>query len=209
MSAMGRVSDAKDRLLDAAIKLVWRNSYGAVSVEDICHEAGVKKGSFYHFFPGKNELVAAAFRRLWASNRPELDRIFSPSVPPMERLRAFFAHVGAKQKVFREETGFVLGCPFSSIGTELVAPGANDGGLRASIQELVRGKVCYIESALRDAMADGTIPKGNAPALAQTLYLYLEGALAQARIQNDLSLLDDLESNGLRLLGYQPAGAAV
>ena len=70
---MGRVSDAKDRLLDAAIKLVWRNSYGAVSVEDICHEAGVKKGSFYHFFPGKNELVAAAFRQYWVDLRPELD----------------------------------------------------------------------------------------------------------------------------------------
>jgi TetR/AcrR family transcriptional repressor of nem operon len=103
----------------------------------------------------------------------------------------------------------VLGCPFSSIGTELVAPGADDGGLRAAIQELVRGKVRYLESALRDAMADGSIPKGNATALAQTLYLYMEGALAQARIQNDLSLLSDIEENGLRLIGYQPVAAAV
>lgn len=206
---MGRVSDAKDRLLDAAIKLVWRNSYGAVSVEDICHEAGVKKGSFYHFFPGKNELVAAAFRHLWASVRPRYDRIFSPSVPPIERLRGFFAEINSKQKDLCQETGCVLGCPFSSIGTELVAPGANDGGLRAAIQELVRGKVCYIESALRDAMADGSIPKGDAPALARTLYLYLEGAMAQARIQNDLSMLDDIEENGLRLIGYQPVAAAV
>ena len=58
-------------------------------------------------------------------------------------------------------------------------------------------------------MADGSIPKGNAPALAKTLYLYLEGALAQSRIQNDLSLLDDMEENGLRLIGYQPATATV
>jgi TetR/AcrR family transcriptional repressor of nem operon len=206
---MGRVSDAKDRLLDAAIRLVWRNSYGAVSVEDICNQAGVKKGSFYHFFPGKNELVAAAFRRLWADIRPEYDRIFSPSVPPIERLRGFFAHVRAKQKLLREESGCVLGCAFASIGTELVAPGENDGGLRTAIQELVRGKVCYLESALRDAMADGSIPKGDAPKQARMLYLYLEGALGQARIQNDLSLLDDVEENGLRLIGYQPATAAV
>jgi TetR/AcrR family transcriptional repressor of nem operon len=206
---MGRVSNAKDRLLDAAIKLVWRNSYGAVSVEDICNQAGVKKGSFYHFFPGKNELVAAAFRRLWADLRPEYDGIFSPSVAPIERLRSFLAHVTAKQKQLSQETGRVLGCPFSSIGTELVAPGENDGGLRAAIQELVRGKVCYLESALRDAMADGSIPKGDAPRQARMLYLYLEGALGQARIQNDLSLLDDVEENGLRLIGYQPATAAV
>src|SRR4030095_1420809 len=187
---MGRVSDAKDRLLDAAIKLVWRNSYGAVSVEDMSKEARVKKGSFYHFFPGKNELVAAPFRHYWANSRPEYDRVFSPSVPPIERLRGFFAQITAKQKSLHEETGCVLGCPFSSIGTELVSPGANDGGLRTAIQELVRGKVRYIDSALRDAMAEGSIPEGNAAALARTLFLYLEGAMAQARIENDLRLLD-------------------
>src|SRR2546423_4525349 len=132
---MGRVSDAKDRLLDAAIKLVWRNSYGAVSVEDIGEEAGVKKGSFYHFFPGKNELVAAAFRHLWVTNRPELDRIFSPSVPPIKRLRGYLAYVSTRQKQLCKEAGCVLGCLFSSIGTELTAPGANDGGLRDAIQE--------------------------------------------------------------------------
>ena len=206
---MGRVSDAKDRLLEAAITLVWRSSYGAVSVDDICREAGVKKGSFYHFFPGKNELMAAAFRRLWANHRPNLDRVFSPSVPPIERLRNFFAQVKGNQKSLHAETGCVLGCPFCSIGTELVGPGPDDGGLRAAIQELVRGKLCYLESALRDAMAEGSIPKGNAPALAKTLYLYIEGALAQARVQNDLRLLDDLEENGLRLIGYQPAAVAV
>src|SRR5882672_7299124 len=148
---MGRVSDAKDRLLDAAIKLVWRNSYGAVSVEDICHEAGVKKGSFYHFFPGKNELVAAAFRQYWVDLRPELDEIFSPTMAPIQRLRLFFMRILTKQRELREETGCILGCPFSSIGTEMLAPGADDGGLREAIQELVRGKVIYIESALRDA----------------------------------------------------------
>jgi TetR/AcrR family transcriptional repressor of nem operon len=202
---MGRVSDAKDRLLDAAIKLVWRNSFGAVSVDDICKEAGVKKGSFYHFFPGKNELVAAAFRRLWVNARPDLDRIFSSSVPPVDRLRGFFAHALERQKQLHKESGCVLGCPFSSIGTELIAPDADDGGLREAIHELIRGKVRYLESALRDAMADGSIPKGNADAMARTLYLYVEGALAQARIQNDLNLLNDLEENGLRLIGFQLA----
>src|SRR5688572_1129594 len=204
---MGRVSDARDRLLDAAIKLVWRNSYGAVSVEDICQDAGVKKGSFYHFFPGKNELVAAAFRQFWAKHRPEYDRIFSPSVPPVDRLRTFFAHVLDRQKCMRDEAGCVLGCPFSSIGTELISHRGDDGGLRDAIQELVRGKVRYLESALRDAMADGSIPKGDAPALAKMLYLYLEGAMAQARIQNDVEFLGDVEENAMRLIGFQPSAA--
>ena len=105
----------------------------------------------------------------------------------------------------QEETGCILGCPFASIGTELIAPGATDGGMRDAIQGLIRTKVRYIESALRDAMAEGSIPKGNASALAQTLYLYVEGAVAHARIQNDVEFLKGIEENGLRLIGFQPA----
>jgi TetR/AcrR family transcriptional repressor of nem operon len=205
---MGRVSDAKDRLLEAATKLVWRSSFGAVSVEDICQEAGVKKGSFYHFFPGKNELVAAAFRRLGENIRPEYDRIFSPRVAPVERLRNFFAYLIDKQKRMHVETGCVLGCPFASIGTELVAPDGNDGGLRDAIHELIGTKLCYLESAIRDAIAEGSIRKADAAALAKTLYLYMEGAIAHARIQNDPKLLDDIEENGMRLIGFEPAETA-
>jgi TetR/AcrR family transcriptional repressor of nem operon len=105
----------------------------------------------------------------------------------------------------RQETGRVLGCPFASIGTELIAPGENDGGLRDAIQELVRGKMRYIESAIRDAMSEGSIQQSNAAALAETVYLYIEGALSQARIQNDLKLLNRLDENALRLIGFQPA----
>ena len=56
---MGRVSDAKQRLLQATIDLIWQNSYGAVTVDNICERAGVKKGSFYYFFPSKTDLVVA------------------------------------------------------------------------------------------------------------------------------------------------------
>src|SRR3954449_12520784 len=140
---MAKVCETREKLLNAAIKLVWRSSSAAVSVEDICQEAGVKKGSFYHFFPGKNELVAAAFRKLWADLRPEYDRIFSPTVPPVDRLKMFYAQIYERQHRLREETGCVLGCPFASIGTELVSIGSNDGGLRDAIQELVRGKMRY------------------------------------------------------------------
>ncbi len=48
---MGRTSVAKEKLLQVAFDLIWQQSYGSVSVDDICERAKVKKGSFYHFFP--------------------------------------------------------------------------------------------------------------------------------------------------------------
>ena len=57
---MPRVSDMKKRLMDAAMDLIWENSYAATSVDAICERAGAKKGSFYYFFKSKSELAAAA-----------------------------------------------------------------------------------------------------------------------------------------------------
>ena len=50
----------KEHLTDAAMDLIWENSYGATSVDAICERAGAKKGSFYYFFKSKSELAAAA-----------------------------------------------------------------------------------------------------------------------------------------------------
>src|SRR5256886_15882489 len=87
---MPRVSDMKERLTDAAMDLIWENSYGATSVDAICDRAGAKKGSFYYFFKSKSELAAAALEADWSKKKAEMDTIFSPTVPPVERLpRAF------------------------------------------------------------------------------------------------------------------------
>ncbi len=66
---MGRTSDARERLVQSAIDLIWQASYGAVGVDAICERAGVKKGSFYHFFASKDELVVAALDALPGTGR--------------------------------------------------------------------------------------------------------------------------------------------
>lgn len=79
---MGRVSDAKQRLMDAVLDLIWSGSYGTTTIDDICEKAGVKKGSFYYFFESKAELAAEAFEESWKDKRIELDTMFSPRFLP-------------------------------------------------------------------------------------------------------------------------------
>ena len=90
---MPRVSDMKDRLMQAAMDLMWQNNYAAASVDAICERAGAKKGSFYHFFKSKSQLAAAALEADWNKKQAEMDRIFSPTVPPLERLDRYFEFV--------------------------------------------------------------------------------------------------------------------
>ena len=41
---MGRVSDAKQKLMDAVTELIWHGSYRGTTIDQICEKAGVKKG---------------------------------------------------------------------------------------------------------------------------------------------------------------------
>ena len=39
---MGRVSDAKEKLMEAVKELIWTGSYGSTTIDQICDKAGVK-----------------------------------------------------------------------------------------------------------------------------------------------------------------------
>ena len=57
---MPRAPSARTRLLDAALKLIRQRGYDAVAVDDLCREAGVTKGAFFHHFSSKEALAVAA-----------------------------------------------------------------------------------------------------------------------------------------------------
>jgi TetR/AcrR family transcriptional repressor of nem operon len=204
---MPRASTAKERLMDAAMELIWEHSYGATSVDAICERANVRKGSFYYFFKSKSELAAAALEADWQKNSGDLDRIFSPTVPPLDRFRKYFDFVYAKLAALKERCGAVLGCPLFALGSEVCT---QDAVLRDKIREILGRKQKYYESAIRDAHALGLIDAPDAAAKAQMMFAYFQGVLTQARIQNDVEVLRQLYPAMLDLLDAkdpQPAGA--
>jgi TetR/AcrR family transcriptional regulator, transcriptional repressor for nem operon len=195
---MPRTSTAKERLTDAALKMIWGNSYGATSVDAICDKAHVKKGSFYYFFKSKSDLAVAALDADWQAHRARLDSIFSPTVPPLERLQRYFEFSYQHMLEIKEECGAVLGCPFNTLGSEVCT---QDTRLRDKIHEILDRKLTYFESAIRDAHAEGLIVAPDAKAKAKTLFMFIQGALTQARIQNNLEILRDIYPCALDLLG--------
>ena len=201
---MPRVSDMKERLLDAAMDLIWENSYGATSVDAICDRAGAKKGSFYYFFKSKSELAAAALEDCWNKKRAEMDSIFSPTVPPLERFNRYFDFVHERLAEVQKKCGSILGCPFISVGSEV---STQDQIVRETIDRIMDRKVNYFVSAVRDAAAEGLIDAPDPVAKARALFSCYQGMMAQARIQNDIELLRGFKEVAMEVLGVKRASA--
>jgi TetR/AcrR family transcriptional regulator, transcriptional repressor for nem operon len=197
---MGRVSDAKERLMGAVRELIWTGSYGSTTIDQICDKAGVKKGSFYYFFDSKADLAATALDAEWETRRPELDSLFSPTVPPLERLRKYCEYGYRFQAEIKAKCGCVLGCPLFTLGAEV---STQEDQLRKKIQAILDYKRKYLESAIRDAHAAGVIHAPDAAAKARMLFAYYEGLLTEARIQNSLEVLREAIPGTFELLGVK------
>ena len=54
-----RSEETRSRILESAIKLFSARGFNAASVADICKDAGISKGAFYHHFESKQALFLA------------------------------------------------------------------------------------------------------------------------------------------------------
>ena len=193
------VSNTKRKLIEAAHALIWANSYAQVSVDDICKEAGVLKGSFYHFFPTKADLAAAALEDKWSAGCETFDSIFKQHATAPAQLRAVCKEILAKQKSGLEATGAVCGCPYATLASEL--SGDNDAlcQLSEKMSESFRG---YYEKILKNAAKEKLIPSSDLGRIARAMHAYTIGAMMQARLTNSLtSVGKDLELALLTLSG--------
>lgn len=50
--------ETKERIFQAAIRILQKSGYENLSIKNICEEAGVSNGSFYHHFKTKDDLLS-------------------------------------------------------------------------------------------------------------------------------------------------------
>tara|TARA_B100001989_G_C24517789_1_gene454142 strand:+ start:378 stop:1025 length:648 start_codon:yes stop_codon:yes gene_type:complete len=200
---MGRApTDTKQKLIETAIELIWRESYNGVSVDEICKKADVKKGSFYHYFPSKAHLAVETMDSCMEETKIKYDDIFSPVRTPIERFQLMVQHVIDQQKEILAELGHVCGCPFATLGSEMAA---QEGEIGQKINEICAKKTAYYQSTLRDLRAQGLVDTDiNIAVKADEIFSFIIGQLIMARIKNDLSFIEDnLEKALFDLIGVK------
>ena len=73
--------NTRGKIIDAAWRLFYRQGYDDTTVEEIIEESGTSRGSFYHYFPGKDDLLSTLadvfdrkYEALMQTMDPEMDR---------------------------------------------------------------------------------------------------------------------------------------
>ena len=79
--AQHRGEETRSRILDAAVKRFAIAGYDAASVDEICTEAGVSKGAFYHHFPTKQAVFLALMQGWLAMIDLGMEAVHQDSVP--------------------------------------------------------------------------------------------------------------------------------
>ena len=198
MLSMGRTSDAKERLLTNGGALIHQRGYAAVGIADACAAAGVKKGSFYHFFPSKVDFVLDVLDRYSADTAAALDRLANGAGPPLERLSAYFDGLTAYHTALLAKYDKVIGCPIGNLTLEMstLEPELRDR-LRARFD---RDRAAFAK-LIQDAIDSGDIRPQNADESAGALLAYIEGVMLLSKAHNNLGMLAGVRANAFRLLG--------
>jgi TetR/AcrR family transcriptional repressor of nem operon len=175
--------NTRDRIVLAGLRLFAAKGYQSTSIVDLLQEADAHSGSFYHFFPTKQDLLLAVLKTYRDGIEPML---LAPAwdgiVDPIAKV---FALLAAYRRAL-ESSGCTYGCPIGSLALELHEP---DPPVRELLAVNFSGWVSHIRACL-DA-ARSRLPRSvDTEQLATFVLTTMEGGVMQARTHRSLSAFD-------------------
>jgi TetR/AcrR family transcriptional repressor of nem operon len=167
---------SKAKLLDATIKVVRTKGYNAMRIEDVCAEAGVTKGSFFHHFKSKDDLALAAMEQ-WKTNAGDLfaNAPYHLATDPLDRV---LAYVDFRKTILTGElpefTCFA--------GTMVQETYATNPRLQAACESSICGHAKTLEADIEAAMRKYRVPEEvTAGSLARHTQCVIQGAFILAK----------------------------
>lgn len=198
---MPRCSDARDRLLASAAKLIRERGYAAVSVADICNEADLKKGSFYHFFPSKRDLVLATIDEFEARHQAGIRDALAHGGTVAELLTRMFDVIADGMCTSAAADGCVRGCPMANLALEI---SDRDEAIRAKL-DAIFGRWCTgVEAVLRHGRDAQDLALANPDAAARAIVALVEGAILLAKTSNDPNVVRKIAPSALAIVAGAP-----
>ena len=174
----------REKLLDASFVLIREKGYSATSVDELCAEAGVTKGAFFHHFPSKDALAVAAANR-WS----EISETLFQTAPyhrhrdPLDRV---LGYLDFRKALLKGEVAEFT-CLAGTMVQEVYRTHAE---IREACEASISGNATMVEADIAEAMKlYGVRAKWSAQSLALHTQAVLQGAfiLAKAKGRADVA----------------------
>jgi AcrR family transcriptional regulator len=173
----------RQRIVMTAMELFWEKGFQSTSIADILSRSQVHSGSLYHFFPGKQDVLAAVLEAYRDGIEEWLLRpAWSGVDDPIDRIFALLD--GYRTQLVTTECTY--GCPIGSLALELHEP---DPNIRKLLSANFANWTAAIERCLNEA--GDRLPRGlDRRRLAEFTLTVMEGAIMQARTYRDIKSFD-------------------
>jgi AcrR family transcriptional regulator len=167
--ASEHATEMRDRILEAAHRVMVTGGYRGTTMPAIASEAGVSVGLLYRYFPGKAELYLAMCELVTQQQLDELAAHIGRIDDPRERLAAAVRH-------------YVTGLDTEHWGT-IVTAGWAEADVSPGLRDLLRRRCDQVRAFaamfLREAIARGEVePDLDVDELSTATAMLLDGVIA-------------------------------
>ncbi|MDO6460649.1 TetR/AcrR family transcriptional regulator [Granulosicoccaceae sp. 1_MG-2023] len=169
-----------DRLIRSGLEALTSRGYSSAGLESILRQAGVPKGSFYHYFPSKEAFGRALLDAYQLYFSARLMRCFDDTLlPPLARLQQW-TELAIKGMAKHD---YERGCLVGNLATETAMLPAD---FVAEVEAVWLDWQQRLAALLEEARAKGEIPAdSDCEELAEFFWTGWEGAVLRARLQKD------------------------
>ena len=172
----------RERIVDAAALLFYRQGVGATGLEQIIEASDSGKGQIYHYFSGKPDLVVAVIER-------QVEQVLEAQQPQLAAIDGFATLDAWLQLLVRlhATSDHPLRCPLGALAAELAEadPDAR-GALRTGLE---RWTALIAEGLARMQAAGELNPAADADELAQSTLASYQGGLVLAQVEGSIAPL--------------------
>lgn len=174
----------RQRILDAAEKLVIDNGYAATSLDQVIAASGTSKGAFFHHFASKADLARALVGRYAAADIAHLEQALAAvdgaRLTAPERLVAFI-------RLFEESADELMSAQSSCLYVSVLA---EQQLARADTTDEIRRAILRWREGLSTLVVDALAAVGrpgaiDPDALADHVFVTFEGAFVLCRSAGD------------------------
>lgn len=181
-----RKPDAREKLLASALRLIRTKGYTATTVDDLCKDAGVTKGAFFHHFRSKDDLAVASARH-WSHITSALFAA-APYHLPQDPLDRVLGYLNFRKELVRGEVAEYT----CHVGTMVQDVHLSAPEIRDACHDSIFGHAQTLEADMEAAANDrGITLPGGAASLALHTQAVLQGAFVLAKASGDAEIVRD------------------